>query len=521
MVAALLLPSDHQPLRGGEAAEPTSPQFAADLQAAHEPAGTTKVERIGGCALVGRLAGEDDSFQLAGTAVSIRFDGTDPFEVRADGQGQFRVEVPPDRAEVLVAVHNDRGPDVRCQHTVASGAEAMIDLGTLTLRRSRVTLRVVVSDAWRHRHGPWPLVVRAVLQTGDAGFRREILQLRLAALSEEVALQTVPVDCRDPIQIAWEIRAAGQIVPFSTHPQVRTMDEGGSFGEAVLALDPEMFAMGRLIDSNGKPVVGATLAISSLDDGDRPLYLAKIRTVEEGRFFLPCRRGGHGYVSMDNTRAKERPTAWVAGSEVTLRFDSRDGVRLRVVDAAGKPVERYGFVQRVPGGDEQGRRDLVDLLVRDCPGGFSVVKRERLIAGDVWHVVMGDGTVYPHRITRDTSTEEYVLTLGSPLAAGSLEVRLGENMRQLPAMTVDIGPIAVDGGAFRRIELSASDDPGRVVRSSLVKDGSTSFVFSDLPSGTYKCALTIGRTVVWEQWVDVAAGERAVAVLGGLAGESR
>lgn len=464
----------------------------------------------------------EDGRPAVGVDVQVAGRATEPMHAVADAQGAFALSIEDTLPEFSIRIANDRGP-TRTQ-TFRAGESSMTErsFGVLVLRDSTIRLSVTTAGSSAEAAAnPWPcrleVTIRSAGPEHGAQQPARVIGSRTCELSDwsQSPSTSLTLGLTGRIVVAWTLFAPGSIIAVPMYSETLSLLADGTFGESRIHVGERWFVIGELVDAAAQPVGGATLAISCNYPNGRAAGLHKIRTVADGRFVFPCGDGASGFVWVDNPRGKARRQGWRSGEFVRLPFDASDGIRLRVVDATGAPVERYAFLSRVTWANEQDRARLLQLLLRYCPGGCSLLKSTELKQDESWFVVLPDGSIHEHRVSGSV-TGSYRIVLGDALPVGSLKVRIAPALARLGApRIVPLGPEMVNVGPTRRVKLVTTDDPTHLVRESqLMADAANDLEFIDLAAGWYRCAFVVDNVVQWEQAVEVTAKESREVVLG-------
>jgi hypothetical protein len=145
------------------------------------------------------------------------------------------------------------------------------------------------------------------------------------AKPESEATNLMPAEERI-VLVRHEGRKLGKVVT------VKTGDDAS--GPVVVKLAPLAAITGRVVDSDGNPVVGARVRPDVLPSGDFSLHLAEVMTTSDGRFRVPDAPTGcdYGLAVETNGSIKGRmfayhPKAAVKPGETTdvgeIRFDRK------------------------------------------------------------------------------------------------------------------------------------------------------------------------------------------------------
>lgn len=465
----------------------------------------------------------DGGTPAAGIGVELRF-GEDSVTLVTTEDGRFEGRIVGSSGNELgLTLSNPSGSALTRAWTSPPSDSQHWDLGLLVLpiSRVRVTLQTPVDWSWI----PSPLlveVIAAIDTEGAAPFdarrndesTRWVVRLDAESSSRMEGFLR-PGRSTDSV-VRWFVCAPGQIIPHIALEQPLEKLPDGTFKDSCLELTPEHFVIGSLNDAGGVGVEGATLSMTRSVATSPGQHLIKLRTVTEGLFLHPCRPGESGQVWFDARGiAESERVAWFPGVHANVPFAARHGVRVRVVDAEGRPVLRYGLLRRMLGGADGSRDQVLEMVVRECPDGRSVLKG-RVQNGDHLFVVLRDGTHFEHVVATDAPPESYVLRLGSVIPVGVLQVMIGDDLLELAGQVRRFGPIVVDGKHQRRITIAPQEDAARVFRSWKIpaEQPPTEVTFRDLPVGTYRCCFELSGVVQFERWIEMRAGKTASVLLG-------
>ena len=208
----------------------------------------------------------------------------------------------------------------------------------------------------------------------------------------------------DPTDLVWALDPDHSYDTELTRTAIPA-NTGTARSKFVVTMD--MLLHGAVIDKSGMSTPYVEVQVFS----ETTAQLLHSRTDEEGHFAIVVPRNAFGTIKVNYANCAT--VRWVTGARTEVPCDLGAYLRVKVVDASGAPVAKYGITLRnhavrAVNGEIDGRLRLV------CsPSGIQVTRFERFKAGSVVYVALPGQGQFLHSCARDVlpSRDPYTIVV--------------------------------------------------------------------------------------------------------------